>query len=150
MKKFILYIKFLAKALLWGIIVSIGIFVCAVIWFNIDGKESKKDFSFGEEYRSLVHIDSLKDVIILKQIKVRKQLQRENDSLKNVLRQERIYINKYFYPKAKYKKEVKELLNKYKKEKDSLLNVVDEKNKDIEGLDSLLVEITELYNEQNK
>jgi len=148
MKKCISYI--LAKVLLWGIILSIGIFVCTVIWFNIDGKENKKDFSFGGEYRSLVHIDSLKDVIILKQIKVRKQLQREKDSLKNVLRQERIYINKYFYPKTKYKKEVKELLNKYKKEKDSLLNVVDEKNKDIEGLDSLLIEITELYNEQNK
>jgi len=137
MAEFYKLIKDFVKAILFGLALAVGIFACAILWVSSESHETKKNADYVFMYDSLMRIDKLKDRVVIGQMKARKDLEIKNDSLKKVLLNERKYVWKVVYPK-------------HKKAINQLFGIIIEQKKEIRTRDSLLVYMTDIFNNEKK
>ena len=140
MKHIITALKNITKLFLLCCGVTLGLFVCYMIFCGDNkGDEVRcQQINYKIRYDSLRVMDSLKDIIIVGQMRARKQLEHKNDSIKKVLRVERICAGKFLYPKKRHNAEIK-----------NLTDVSIELKTELREKDSMLVFVTNLYNKEH-
>lgn len=154
----------LKLTVVFGFLLTYILIIFSMLVFNSIHPKNNLQINYRIKYDSIIAIDSLKDAVIINQIHEIRKVTEENNNLK-LIRKKTYKSNVVSFNKHVTKiKSLADSLVEQKKAllvKDSLIKVlkkdndlkalkIKEQNDDLNGKDSLLVHITNLYNTEHK
>lgn len=124
-------LKEFLRAFSIAVVAVCGVVIFAVFLDNEEKRKNKVNFDYKLQCDSLEFCNQVKDNIINGQNTELRRLEKQNDSIKKVLKAERIFVWKYYMPKKNAKK---------------LLCSIQELQQELNDKDALLIELTNEIN----